>query len=274
MDCLPTRIIQGVASGCPVRTPLTLLFVGLTLLSCTRVVAPPQLEPGEPRAPHEAWARVLDSAVDDRGRVNFARIARNPHDLYLYLDHVANISPTSYPEQFPAKADKLAYYINSYNALAMYGIIVNGVPEGFDGFFDRVQFFKFTEYRVGGESISLYDYENDIIRPLGEPRVHFALNCMSVGCPRLKRTPFLAERLDQQLGEAAREFFNSETHVQVDPEKRRARLSEILDFYREDFVNEREAPSLLAYVNRHRRDRIPDTFQIEFIPYDWSVAKQ
>lgn len=256
------------------KTPIVGLLLGLTLLSCTRVVAPPRLEPAAPETPHEAWARVLDTAVDDRGRVNFAAIARKPHDLHLYLDYVAKISPTSHPEAFPTKAHKLAYYINSYNALAMHGIIVHGIPDGLPNFVDRAGFFKFTDFSVGGRAISLYDYENELIRALDEPRVHFALNCMSIGCPRLPQTPFRADRLEQQLDAAAREFFNSAKHVQIDPSKGVVRLSEILDFYPEDFVNPRQAESLIGYANRYRRERIPEEYRIEFIPYDWTVAKQ
>jgi len=146
------------------RQPLGLLLAALTLVACTRLVEPPRLAPGKPETPHDAWARVLDSAVDESGRVDFTRLARKPHDLYLYLDYVAAVSPASHPERFPTRADKLAYYINSYNALAMFGIIVHGFPDDFFSFVDRVRFFKLTEYRVGGQWTSLYDYENDVIR--------------------------------------------------------------------------------------------------------------
>lgn len=246
----------------------------LTLTSCIRFVEPPRLEHGEPETPHNAWARVLNTAVDETGRVNFAQVARNPHDLYLYLDYVATVSPTSRPEMFPTKADELAYYINAYNALAMYGVIAYGVPDDLSRFLNRARFFKFTEYRVGERWISLYDFENDVIRPLDEPRVHFALNCMSVGCPRLPQTPFRAAQLDEQLDAAAREFLNSSKYVQVARSQGIVRLSEIMDFYTEDFVGERHSPSLVAYVNRYRQERIPEGFRVEFIPYDWTVAKQ
>lgn len=250
------------------------ILLSLTLLSCTTVVEPPRLAPEAPGAPHDAWARVLDTAVDERGRVDFARIARAPHDLHLYLDYVATVSPTSHPERFPTRADKLAYYINSYNALAMHGIIAHGIPADFQSFFDRAAFFKFTAFRVGGRSISLYDYENDVIRPLDEPRVHFALNCMSIGCPRLPQTPFRADQLENQLDSATREFFNSSKYVQVHPAQHLVRLSEILNFYPEDFVNTRHAPSLIAYANRYRLHPIPEDFGVGFIPYDWTVAQQ
>jgi len=85
---------------------------------------------------------------------------------------------------------------------------------------------------------------------------------------------FKADQLEQQLDSGTREFFNSTKYVQVDPARRVVRLSEILDFYPEDFVNNWHAASLIEYVNRYRRQPIPEDFQVAFDSYDWTVAKQ
>ena len=108
-------------------------------------------------------------------------MAKNQNDLNIYLAYVSKVSPRSHPDLFPSRRETLAYYINSYNALAMYGVISNNIPKELTRFLDRARFFKFTVYQIGRENNSLDDYENDIIRPIGEPRVHFALNCMAVG---------------------------------------------------------------------------------------------
>jgi len=252
------------------------LIILLGMVSACTTLIPPPVPPFGSRAvsPEKAWARVLTRAVDKQGRVNFPLVAKDRSDLNIYLAYVARVSPRSHPELFPTRWERIAYHINSYNALAMYGVIANNIPKGFARFLDRARFFKFTEYRIGGENISLYDYENDIIRPIGEPRVHFALNCMAVGCPRLPRVPFRAKDLDQQLDKATREFFNRLEYVQVETEKQVVRLSEILRFYTEDFVNEKVAPSLIAYVNRYREEKIPENSAVEFIPYDWAVNTQ
>lgn len=252
-----------------------LLAMALPLAACTMVVAPPAVPGVATVADAEAaWARVLTQAVDDSGRVDFSGLAAGRSDLDSYLAFVARHSPASAPGLFPTVVDRLAYYINSYNALAMYGVIATGMPNSFERLLDRARFFKLTKFRIGGEDISLYDYENDIIRPLGEPRVHFALNCMAAGCPRLPRQPFVAATLDRVLDEVSREFFNSAKHVQVDGARKVARLSEILRFYTEDFVNPRVANSLIEYVNRYRTAPIPSSFEVEFIPYDWTVNRQ
>lgn len=77
----------------------------------------------------------------------------------------------------------------------MYGVVDAGVPDSLGGL-TKFTFFYLRRFTIGGKSVSLYSFENDVIRPLGEERVHFALNCMVVSCPRLPRTAFTADQLD------------------------------------------------------------------------------
>ncbi len=133
----------------------------------------------------------------------------------------------------------------------------------------KIRFFYLTRLEVDGEKRSLYSLENDVIRPLGEPRIHFALNCMVRSCPRLPREPWSAEQLDAQLDAAARLFVSEPRNVERVPARRTVRMSSIFDFYRKDFLA--QAPSLIAYVNRFRDDPIALDYQGEFIPYDWTL---
>ena len=253
--------------------PLAIVCLLMSVSGCVRFVTPPS--PGDAMgSADEAWSRVLTDFVDDAGKVDFASLSRDPRELEIYVAYIAHVSPHSHPARFPQTPDKIAYYINSYNALAMYGVLIHGIPQGLDTFLDRVRFFKLTEFNIGGNPMSLYDYENEVIRKAGDPRVHFALNCMSVGCPRLPRTPFRPQDLDPQLEWAAREFFNSPRHIQVDPSRGTVRLSEILDFYREDFVENDHPSALIRYVNQYRAKRIDPNFRVEFIPYDWTINAQ
>jgi hypothetical protein len=214
------------------------------------------------------WSGVLTRYVDDRGRVDFSAMAQDHRDLDRVVAFVSTIDPVSQPERFPDRAARLAYYINAYNALAMHGIVETGVPSSLGGL-TKFTFFYLRKVPVGGKSISLYDLENDVIRPLGEERVHFALNCMVVSCPRLPRTPFSAHTLEQQLDAAARTFLAEPRNLSVDPARREVRLSAIFDFYTKDFLA--HAPSLIAYVNRYRADPLPAGFEVRFFDYDWTV---
>ena len=153
----------------------------------------------------------------------------------------------------------------------MHQVIETGIPASLSGL-TKVRFFALSKVAVGGQPISLYDYENKVIRALGDERVHVALNCMSVGCPRLPRAPFRAETLEADLQRESWWFFNEARNVAVDPARRVVRLSEILAFFPEDFLT--KAPSLIAYVNRYRTEKIDETYRVEFIPYDWTVNRQ
>jgi hypothetical protein len=221
-----------------------------------------------------SWSRVLERHVDKEGRVNFAAVRDNPQDLERFVAFISRYSPLKSPQLFPSADEQMAFYLDSYNALAMYGVIRSGIPDGFTTFFKRLAFFKLKEYRIGGDLISLYDYENNTIRGLGEPRVHFALNCMSVGCPRLPQVSYSSGNLQNELDAGAKEFFGSEKYLRVDHNGKVVHVSEILSFFTEDFVNPRVEASLLAYINRYANPKIPEGYTVEFIPYDWNIQRQ
>jgi len=214
------------------------------------------------------WSRVLSQHVDDDGRIDFAGLKVDHADLDRVVAFIAGVDPIARPERFLSRTAQLAFYINAYNALAMYGVLQAGVPESLGGL-NKFTFFYLRTFTVGGKSISLYDLENDVIRPMGEERVHFALNCMVVGCPRLPRKAFTAATLDHQLDVAARLFIGEDRNVRLDPAARTVGLSSIFKFYTEDFIA--CAPTLIAYVNRYRPDPIPADFQVRFLDYDWTV---
>jgi hypothetical protein len=215
-----------------------------------------------------AWTTVLTRYVDDSGRIDFDALRQNHSDLDRVVAFIAAVDPDSQPQRFPDKHSRLAFYINAYNALAMYGVVQAGVPESLSGL-TKFTFFYLRTFTVGGKSISLSKFENDVIRPLGDERVHFALNCMVVSCPRLPRVAFSAAALDGQLDTAARSFIGDTRNVWIEHAKRKVWLSAIFDFYTEDFLA--HAPSLIAYVNRYRAAQIPADFNVRFLEYHWTV---
>lgn len=221
-----------------------------------------------------AWARVLKSAVNDQGQIDFKKVAASPGDLNRFLSYIERVEFVSEPPGLGNRDESLAFFINSYNALALSGVIYKEYPESFDSILDRAEFFTLMTFKVGKKSISLYNYENRLIRAFKEPRIHFVLNCMVKSCPRLPRTPITAKNLNEQLDRYAKEFFNSKKHVEVDTKNKTVYFSKILDFYTDDFVNDEQSSSLIAYANRYRADPIDETFDVKFIPYDWTVNYQ
>ena len=217
------------------------------------------------------WSAVLMRYVDQQGRIDFFGLARDPGELDRVVAFVAETSPSSRSELFPDRNSKLAFYINAYNALAMYGVVHAGIPASLGGL-RKFTFFYLQKFMLGGKSISLYDLENDVIRPMGEERIHFALNCMVVGCPRLPRVAFDSVTLESQLEAAARTFAGESRNVRMESSGREVWVSAIFDFYTKDFLE--HAPSLIAYLNRYRSGPIPPDFKVRFFDYDWTVNGQ
>lgn len=220
------------------------------------------------------WQQTLEKFVDDEGRIDFRAIYKQPNDLKAFVDAIAAVSPDSNPELFPNREAVLAYHMNAYNALAMWGVIERDIPKNFSSFIKRASFFKLRSVVIGGKKTNLYDYENKVIRPLDEPRTHFALNCMVKDCPRLLKQAFTAETLDKDLQAVSVEFFSKERHIRFDDEAKNIYLSSILKFYTKDFTPNGDKQDLIAYVNQFTSKKVPEDYRVKFIKYDWTVNQQ
>lgn len=272
--------MRGFAAGrarlaTPFATPFATLLATLLaallpalLGGCSTLVPAPAAPPSTSQAALAAWARVLDRFVDERGEVDFPALARDRADLDRYVRHVAD-SPL---EQWPNGPQRLAHMINAYNALSMFNVIESGIPATHAGL-NKVTFFLLRKLVIGGRSMSLYSFENAVIRPYahGEPRIHFALNCSALSCPALPRTPFEASTLHAELERETRAFFARRENFRIDSGTSTVWLSELLAFYPADFVPV-AADSLLAYANRYAPQPAPPGFRVRFTPYDWTIA--
>ena len=217
------------------------------------------------------WAKTLEQYVDEQGRTNFSALAEDTSQLQGFVDAVGEVSPASHPELFDSREKVLAYHINAYNALAMKGVNERGIPKHFHSLIRRASFFKFRSVVIGGKKTNLYDYENKVIRPLGEARAHYVLNCMVVDCPRLPQKIFVPETLERDLQAAAEEFFNKPKHIKIDESKQRVYLSGIMKFYTKDYVASGKKQDLIAYVNQFRQQPIPESYKVKFLDYDWTI---
>ncbi|MBI2923882.1 MAG: DUF547 domain-containing protein [Planctomycetes bacterium] len=254
----------------------SLLLALVALAGCARdVKVDPtrgELRPGDP-FPHELWTRVLQR-VNKAGFVDYRALAQDHADLDEYLGWIAKYSPESNPDLFPEREDRLAWGINSYNAFVMKGVLdhypissvkdVGSVPEGF--------FIQFA-YPAGKDTWTLAHAES-WVRGFGDPRVHFALNCASIGCPRLPEEAFVPARLEEQLEQETKKFIGDERNVRRQDGK--VLLSKIFKWYAGDFKAWLKAhgkrEDVLEYVRLAGKE-IPDS-PIEFVDYDWSLNDQ
>ena len=284
------------------RTTPRMLALGLLMasLGCTTTISPP--EPVDPSmtAPrstfsHAAFDAVLAKYVDGRGRVDYTALAQDTRPLDAYYATLAAASPDSHPDLFPTEDDRLAYWINAYNAGAIETVLhyypiesVKDVRSDALFFLPKLAgFFYLQRIELGGKKTNLYDLENGLIRKrFLEPRIHFALNCASIGCPRLPRHAFHADVLQQQLEDETKLFMSEERNVDIDVDDGKIELSSIFDWYEKDFTKWMEKhhpetePTLIEYVKLYLPDdelaeleRCTDC-KVEFIEYDWGLNDQ
>ncbi|MCP9472957.1 MAG: DUF547 domain-containing protein [Nitrospira sp.] len=216
---------------------------------------------------HKDLDAVLRSAVRD-GYVDYPAIQVDPR-FDSYVTDLNRIDPQS----LASEADRLAFWINAYNAFAIRGILNGSSPRPYIGWY---RYFKARTHMVGGREITLSDLEHGILRKrFREPRIHFAIVCASLSCPKLQSYAFRGDLLDEQLDAAARSFVNDPDRNRFDRQAKVARLSKIFDWFEEDFAA--AAGSVLAYVSRYVIDRelvrelSEHRYRVEYLDYDWSL---
>lgn len=278
-----------------------LALVAILTSGCATVSAPSDPPSGAiPPFVHDDFDAFLSRHVDEAGRVDYVAAQGDRDDLARYLSSVARGSPDNAPGAFPTEADRLAYWLNAYNAWTISLVLdrypvgsVHEIQTGFSRILapilpDGAGFFLFQRIELGRARTSLYALENSVVRArFDEPRIHFALNCASGGCPRLPRTAFRGESLESELARETRRFLAEERNASVDADRRVVRLSSIFDWYAADFTGwmERNHPdepaTLIGWVTRHsigegegeRRDGLLECAdcRLEFVPYDWDL---
>jgi Protein of unknown function, DUF547 len=213
----------------------------------------------------KTWTALLAEAVTD-GEVDYTQWERNP-DFDALVEQIGTTDTNGMNRQ-----QKLVFFINAYNILAARGILDGSSPGSLLG---RYVYFKRDKYLVAGESITLHALEHELIRPLKEPRIHFAIVCASQSCPILQREAYTLKQLDQQLEAAARNFINDQKHNQFNATTRRAELSSIFKWFEEDFAE--VAGSLQAYLapmvdNENVSELLEQqALKISYLRYDWSL---
>lgn len=224
-------------------------------------------------APLPAAAGLPDYALFDEvllqnvrnGYVDYDGIAVNPR----FAEFVRQLGET--PDIGDREA-QLAYYINAYNAFAISGILQGYSPATR---FGRFRYFKNLDFRLAGAEISLEELEHERIRPMGDPRIHFAIVCAAISCPRLSNRAYLPDTLDAQLEDAARRFTNDITRNRFDISQKTAFVSPIFDWFSEDF--EKAAGSVPGYLALQVQEPAARAalregrLALRYLPYDWDL---
>ena len=214
---------------------------------------------------HDLFDQVLRAHVKN-GVVDYPAIQEDPR-FQQYIEYLESADPGA----LLSREEELAFWINAYNALAIKAVL-DGLST--EGFFSRVRFFT-TDLTLAGRQIDLYDLEQDIIIPYGEPRIHFAIVCASASCPKLISEAYVADRLDRQLEANARAFVNNPEKNLFDSGRKSAQVSMIFDWFAEDF--EADAKTIQRYLGKYVEDPAialalgDDAFELGYLEYDWSL---
>lgn len=239
---------------------------------------------------HKAWTGLLAKHVVliDGGKasqVRYAGLAQDRATLKAYLDSLAKVSEQQF-KTWP-KPQQLAFLLNAYNA-GMVELVLTRYPDiksvwDFGTIFNNP--FKKRFIRLFGRDHSLDMIEHDTIRLKGsydEPRIHFAVNCASIGCPMLREEAYVGERLDAQLEEQTRRLLSDRSRNRYNPSSNSLEMSEICKWYREDFesgyggIRSRKHffakyAAQLADAPQHRKQVREQKAEIRHLDYDWTL---
>jgi hypothetical protein len=249
-----------------------LKHIGLALLVASLAPAP-----SAQALDRALYARLLSAhtreVADAAGvRVDYAALRSSADWRAL----VASLAATD-PARLSARAERLAFWIDAYNILAMDWIVRSEPVASIRELGSPLwPVWKREAGRIGGRAYTLDEIEHGILRKLSEPRIHAAIVCASTSCPSLAREPYRPETLDAQLDAALRRFLaDPRKGSRLDAERGELVLSPIFDWFAEDFA---AAGGALAFVRPH----LPGTtrawlaahegrVRIETFDYDWSL---
>jgi len=226
---------------------------------------------------HSGWDKFLGQYVlpgkDGINRVSYSRVSdTDRQQLRLYIDSLEQLPIRRY-----SREQQLAYWINLYNALTVYVILqhypVNSIRD-IDispGFFADGPWGK-KLLTIEGQAVSLNDIEHRILRPLWQdPRLHYALNCASLGCPNLSTNAFHADTLDAMLDQGAAAYVNNPRGVMLKNGK--LYVSSIYSWFRDDFGESDTAviDHLKLYASPALQNTLSGIEHIAGDGYNWSL---
>jgi len=240
----------------------------LALIFAALLAAPMQL-PAAFDHSHAAFTSVLKTHVSGND-VDYAGLKKSPDKLGAYLDSLAKVSQSEFKGW--TEDQEMAYLINLYNAGTLKLIIDNHPLKSIK---DIGSPWKKKVVKLFGTDRSLDYVEHDLLRKnYNDPRIHFGVNCASIGCPALRNEAFQASKLNRQLDEQAKGFLNDTAMNRVDGKSGVLYLSSIFDWFKGDFVKKSGSVEkfVAPYFNEGDRKAIQaGKLKIKYTDYDWSL---
>lgn len=216
--------------------------------------------PAVPQPPsHEAWDKLLQQYVSDAGKVNYAGFKKDKAKLEAYL----TILQKNPPQNDWSRADKMAFWINAYNAFTV-KLIVDNYPISSIMKLDGGKPWDVKRIDIGGKNYSLNNIENDILRPqFKDARIHFAVNCAAKSCPPLLNRAWTAANLESNFEKQAKAFINNTNFNKISAKE--VEVSKIFEWYAADFGN------LIEFLNKYATTKIDAGAKVKYREYDWAL---
>ena len=245
-----------------------------------------------------AYGRLLRAYVDDNGLVDYRGLKADRKALDSFAESMASLDGKIYDKW--SEKEKIAFFVNAYNALTLLAIIDNyPIKSSFiralrfpknsirqiPGVWDKLRF------SVMGRKTTLDGIEHDVLRAkFNEPRIHVALVCAALGCPVLRNEPYTGAKLDEQLDDQTSRFLKDPAKFRIDRKGGRVHLSSIFKWFGSDFVRtygtdkkfagfgdaERAVVNFVSrYLPPEDRDYLEKgEYSINYLPYDWTLNEK
>jgi Protein of unknown function, DUF547 len=208
---------------------------------------------------HSKWNEILQSCVNNDGKVDYNGFKADAKNLETYLNALSE----NMPKDSWTKAEKLAYWINAYNAFTI-KLIIDNYPLKSIKDIEKPWSKKFIS--IGGKLISLNHIEHEILRKMDEPRIHFAIVCASVSCPKLQNIAFESSTIEEQLNNVTKEFLEDSTKNNLS--KNSIQISKIFKWFPSDFKQE---GSIIDFLNKYSEITISQNASKRYKDYDWNL---
>lgn len=225
---------------------------------------------------HDEWDGLLKTYVNTKGQVNYQAFKASRRDqarLDRYLNHLAR---GSFAKR-STKDSRLAFWINAYNAVTVKGILREYPTTSIRNHTARLygyNIWKDLLLNVGGKDVSLEMIEHDILRKMGDARIHFAIVCASHSCPRLLNQAYSPQRVSEQLDANAKVFFANRENFRFDAKGNRIYLSTILKWFAKDFGRNQseQLKSVARYFPKSAQRAVRQkSIRVSYLSYDWGL---
>ena len=208
---------------------------------------------------HNSWNSLLKKHVTISGNVNYKDFKSNRTELAKYITRLGENTPNDTWN----KQDKLAYWINAYNAMTIDLILRNypikSIKDIKDPWDQRL-------WKLSDKWYNLNEIEHQILRKMNEPRIHFAIVCASFSCPKLQNEAYIASNLEEQLTNATKEFLIDSKRNEISENS--IKLSKIFQWFAKDF---KQDGGLTDFLNKYSAITISAKAKKSFKNYDWAL---